>query len=209
MAESSSPHLETVPLRKTERTRLRLVEAVRLEIEQAGAFTAEQAAQRAGASPATFYNHFGSKEDALGAAFSALMDDLIGLVENHLRVERLLEVGLEAFAHDWVNETAQFFRANSKTFGAAQMQMPASKSLRMIFREREAAALEVYTRFIRLGQVAHALRDGDPASIALAFMITNQGWNHPRVLRMQPGDDLHHELTHAVVMQLAPPAKNP
>ena len=116
MAPQSTPTLAQAPLRKTERTRLRLVEAVRHEIEDAGAFTAEQAARRAGASPATFYNHFGSKEDALAAAFAALMDDLVGHVETQLRVERLLELGLEAFAREWVWATARFFRTNSKTF---------------------------------------------------------------------------------------------
>jgi AcrR family transcriptional regulator len=204
MVQSSPPHLENPPLRKTERTRLRLVAAVREEIEGAGAFTAELAARRAGASPATFYNHFGSKEDALCAAFSALMEDLVELVDAHLRVDRLLEVGLEAFARDWVSVTARFFRANSNTFGAAQMQMPTSKALRSIFSDGEAAALAVYERFVRLGQAARVLRAGAPGVIALAFMIANQGWNHPAVLRMKTDDDLHRELTRTVVLQLSP-----
>jgi AcrR family transcriptional regulator len=201
---TSTQSLETPVLRKTERTRLRLVEAVRCELEEAGAFTAEQAARRAGSSPATFYNHFGSKDDALCAAFAALMDDLVAHVDTHLRVDRLLELGLERFARAWVIETAGFFRANSRTFAAAQMQMPASKGLRDIFRDGEAAALVSYERFIRLGQAARALRAGAPGPIALAFMIGNQGWNHPRVLRMQAGDALHCELAQAVVRQLGP-----
>lgn len=206
MAATSRPALEAPPLRKTERTRLRLVEAVRQELEAGGGFTAEQAARRAGASPATFYNHFGSKDDALAAAFAALMDDLVEHVETHLRVDRLLELGLEAFAADWIVATARFFRSHTNTFRAAQTELPAKPSLRAIYREREAAALAHYERFVRLGQSARVLRAGDAGAIALAFMIANQGWHHPSVLRMQPGDDLHRELARCAVLQLAPQA---
>ena len=68
-ADSTSP-LEARadrPLRKTERTRLRLVDAVRAEIEATGGFTAEHVARRAETSPATFYNHFESKDDLIVA----------------------------------------------------------------------------------------------------------------------------------------------
>ncbi len=206
MAANSIPahdlHADPPRLKKTERTRLRLVEAVRAEIERGGGFTAEQVARRAETSPATFYNHFASKDDALAAGFAAVMDDLVALVESRLRIERLLDAGLDDFAGDWVLACAAFFRANSATLRAAQARVAGSDELRRIYREHEDAALAHYVRFVTLAQRAHAVRAGDAEAMARAFMIQNQGLNHPMVLRLEPGDALHRELTRQVVRQL-------
>ena len=200
---SPDPTAASPRLSKTERTRLRLVEAVRAEIEGAGDFTAERVARRSETSPATFYNHFASKEDALAASFEAVMDDLVALVEQHLGIEPLLDRGLDAFAADWVLACAAFFRANSATLRAAQARVPGSALLRRIFREHEDAALAHYVRFVELGQRAHAIRAGDASAMAHALMIQNQGLNHPAVLRLEAGDALHRELARSVVRHLA------
>lgn len=199
-----SPAEAAPRLRKTERTRRRLVEAVRAELERAGQFTAEQVARRAEASPATFYNHFTGKDDALAAAFAAVMDDLVAHVEGHLRIDALLERGLEGFARDWVDACVDFFRAHCMTLRAAQAQVPVSEELRAIFRSHEQAAPAHYVRFVRLGQRAGVVREGDAEAMAHALMIQNEGWNHPAVLRRARGDALHAELALGVVRQLAP-----
>lgn len=204
MAADSIPTPDVPRLRKTQRTRLRLVEAVRAEIEAEGAFTAEQVARRAETSPATFYNHFAGKDEALAAAFDAVMDDLVALVDARLRIDRLLELGLDAFAADWVRACVDFFRANSVTLRAAQAQMAASDELRRIYREHEAAALSRYVRFVTLGQRARAVREGEARAMASAWMIQNQGWNHPSVLRLAPDDALHGELARGTVQHLTP-----
>ena len=48
------------------------------------------------------------------------------------------------------------------------------------------------------------LRGGDATAMARAFMITNEGWSHPLVFRLQPGDALHEELCNLVVRLLEP-----
>ena len=160
-AESRIRDPESLP--KAARTRLRLV---RDEIEATGAFTADLAARRAGSATATFYNHFPSKELALEAVHLELMDELVASVEEMLRIERVLDVGLEAFVGEWVLGVASFFRRNARVFRAAQVALPDSKAMRDVFRDREARALEIYARFVRLGQAARVIRDGDAATTA-------------------------------------------
>ena len=202
LAESRSRDLESLP--KAERTRLRLVQAVRDEIGSTGAFTADLAARRAGSATATFYNHFPSKEVALQAVYVELMEELVESVERMLRIERVLEVGLDAFVGEWVLGVASFFRRNARVFSAAQVALPDSKAMREIFRDREAAALEVYARFVRLGQSARVLREGDVAAMAQVMMVTSEGWLHPSVQTIEAGDAFHTELTGSVVRMLAP-----
>ena len=202
LAESRSRDLESLP--KAERTRLRLVQAVRDEIGSTGAFTADLAARRAGSATATFYNHFPSKEVALQAVYGELMEELVESVERMLRIERVLEVGLDAFVGEWVLGVASFFRRNARVFSAAQVALPDSKAMREIFRDREAVALEAYARFVRLGQAARVLRDGDVAAMAQVMMVTSEGWLHPSVQTIEAGDAFHTELTGSVVRMLAP-----
>ena len=195
----------TRPAGKTDRTRLRLVAAVREEYEATGGFTADLVAQRAGSSAATFYNHFASKDDALHAAFSSAMGDLVDFVASQLQIERILDAGLDRFASDWVLACVGFFRDNSVVFRAAQMQLPASETLREAYRSHEQAAFEKYERFVRLGQAAQTIRAGDASAIANVMMIVSEGYNNPAVLRMKTGDSLHRELTRTVVRMLEPP----
>ena len=163
------------PLGKAARTRLRLVEAVRREIEDEGAISAEAVARRADSSPATFYNHFSSKDEAVLAAFDAAMADLVAFVETRLRVEAALEHGLTPFLRGWLTECVGFFRTNSLVFGAARALSPSSAELRRVFADRESEALVHYTRFVRLGQRAGLVRAGDPAALAEAWMLATQG----------------------------------
>ena len=69
--------------------------------------------------------------------------------------------------------------------------------------DERAAAFERYLRFVRLGQAARMLREGDVEPIARAMMIASEGWNHPAVLKMERGDGLHRELAAGVVRTLA------
>ena len=203
MLSASQPQ-DPASLPKVERTRLRLVRAVREEIEATGGFTAEVAARRAGTSAATFYNHLPSKHEALHAVYVELMDELVESVAAMLRIERVLEVGLEAFVAEWVQGVARFFRRNARVFSAAQVALPDSKAMRDVFRSREARALEIYERFVRLGQAARVLREGDVAAMAQVMMVTSEGWLHPSVQALEAGDALHAELTGSVVRMLAP-----
>ncbi len=209
MVESSpktSARPPTPRLGKSARTRLRLVDAVRREIEDAGAVHAEAVARRAESSPATFYNHFSSKDDAVLAAFDATMQDLVEVVREGLDVSLALEMGLEEFLRAWTWSCIEFFRANSLVFGAARALSPSSREMRRLFEAREAESLELYVRFVRLGQHAQMIAGEEPDVLGELFMLTCQGWNHPRFLRTEQGSALHEELTRSVHAMLTRPS---
>ncbi len=191
-------------LGKAERTRLRLISAVREALERQGGFTAESVARQAGSSTATFYNHFPSKEAALLAAFSTTMDELVGLLAEELRIERVLDLGLQGFAHGWVRRAAEFFRENAGVFRSAQVALPQSRQMRDVFRSHEEAALIRYERFVQLGQAARVIRPDERSALAQALMIVSEGWNHPRVFNMEEGGTLHGALAAVVVRMLDP-----
>jgi AcrR family transcriptional regulator len=189
---------------KARRTCEALVEAVAEEIRATGSFTAERAAARAGASPATFYAYLPSKEAALAAAFSRVLDRLSGEIAANLDVERLLEHGLPRLARDLVSSGLAFFTAEARVFRLALAQLPESAALRAIYREHEAAAFARYRRFLALGAEAGKLRRGDADALARALMVVTQGLNNPIALRCEEGDPLVDELAAVVVGLLAP-----
>ena len=97
------------PPGKAQRTRARLIEATCDELSESGSFTAERVARRAGTSVATFYVHLPTKEVALVAVFERVMGELVSVVERQLRVDALLEQGLEALMADFVLASVEFF----------------------------------------------------------------------------------------------------
>ncbi len=189
---------------KIERTRQSLVRAIREEIADSGNFTADSVAARAGTSPATFYNHFASKDDALVAAYAALMADLSETVSRHCRIERLLDQGMEKFAASWLLSCAGFFARNAALFRLAQAALERSRELRELFRESEESIIEVYRRFIELGQAANVIRAGDSLAMAQVLAVVSEGWYHPLIQKLEPGSPLHREMTGALARALGP-----
>lgn len=189
---------------KSERTRRRLVQSIREEILASGNFSGEQVAARAGTSVATFYNHFNSREDALIAAYELLMQDLVALVRDHCRIERLLDRGLRDFLAAWLESATAFFSANSALFRLAQGATTTSKGVRDVFRRNESQVLEHYDRFIELGQAASLIRAGDRRSMAEVLLVLSESWNHPLMRGVEPGKPLHQEWTQCLVRILAP-----
>ena len=178
--------------------------AIRTEVAAKGLFTAEAVAKRARTSPATFYNHFSSKELALASAFAAAMDDLSELVNQGLQVERLLQLGLEGFCADWSKVCAGFFRANAMLLAVAQAEAPRAPELRGIFAKRQHESLARYTQFVELGQRAQMVRQGDADAMAKLLLMTNQCWNHPFLRELEPSDALYQEMTQLMLKLLAP-----
>lgn len=193
---------------KSERTRRRLVQAIREEIRASGHFTAERVSQRAGSSPATFYNHFSNKDDALLAAYEALMAELDETIAGHCRIEPLLDQGLDSFVSNWLLDTAQFFSDNASLFRLAQAAIEQSKALRDIYRRHEADATGVYRRFIELGQAARVIRQGDAVALAQVLVVITEGWYHPLIQKLERDSALHREMTAAVVRVLAAEPNN-
>ncbi|MEH6558064.1 MAG: TetR/AcrR family transcriptional regulator [Oceanicoccus sp.] len=188
---------------KFERTREKLVSAIRDEVRESGDFTADLVAKRSGSSSANFYNHFATKDEALIAVYDQLMSDLVALVSDQCKIERLLDEGVQPFMAGWVLRTAQFFADNAALFRLAQSAFGRSKSLRHLFKKYEAAVTEIYRRFIELGQAAGQIRGGDQDTMAQMLTVFSESWHHSLVQQLEAGDPLHDELSQALVRMVS------
>ena len=195
-----------LPQGKLGRTRLRLVAAIRDEVSATGNFSAESVAERAGISVATFYNHFASKDEALVAAYSALMRELVALLAEQCRIERLLDLGLRDFLAEWLVRAVDFFRSNSALFRLAQAATTTSAGMREVFRTHESEALDNYQRFIQLGQAANVVRAGDREALASVLLVMSESWNHPSMRHAGIASALHDEWVESLHRMLAPEA---
>ena len=152
---------------KALRTWQGLVHATRDEIKEAGGFTGERVALRAGTSPATFYSYFASKDAALDAAFDAVLEDLIATVGDVLRIEELLDHGLTATCQRLVRDVTRFFDSESLLFRLALARIPENEAIRETFVERQKQCLASVRRFVSLGQKAGRIRDDDADTLGL------------------------------------------
>jgi len=189
---------------KARRTYEKLVGATSDEIAARGTFSAERVAARAGASPATFYAYFSTKDAALAAAFSLVLDRLVDWLKETLRIEALLENGIEKFCRDFVIGATDFFTRESLVFRCALARLPECRAMRESYREHEQLAFENYERFIALAQSAGKVRCDDPTQMARALLVLTQGLNNPTALGLDSDDPLLQELAHALVGLLAP-----
>ena len=167
------------PPGKAQRTRAKLIEATCDELSESGSFTAERVAKRAGTSVATFYVHLPTKEVALVAVFERVMGELVSVVDQHLKVERLLESGLEALMGEFVEASIEFFSERMLVMRAGLAALPESRELRQVYREHEGMAFEGFSRFITLGQSAGQIRSGRVEELARTFLVLSQGLNNP------------------------------
>jgi len=191
---------------RSRRTRRALLAATRAEIAAAGSFTADRVAARAGTAPATFYAHFPSKDDALEAAFSAVLDELVAVVDAELSVERLLEEGLPALCRRFVREATGFFGREAAVFRLALARLPASRPLRATYREHQQAVFARYRRFLALGRAAGRLRAAGPGEdpTPIVLMVVTQGLNNPLALGRGADDPVLAELGAVLERLLAP-----
>lgn len=201
---SPEPGAPAADAGRAERTRARLVAATVEEVAATGSFTAERVALRAGSSPATFYVHLPSKDHALRAAFSAVLDELIERVETGLSIEALLDTGLARVCDDFVASAVAFFTSRSLVFRCALARLPESRELRRVYRDHEAAALGLYRRFVERGQSAGKIRAGDPDVIATAALVLTQGLNNPLLRGAASDEPRLRALSRALERHLAP-----
>ncbi len=166
--------------RKARATYDTLVAATRTVIRRTGALSPDDVAETAQMSPATFYAYLSSKDVALAAAFDRSLGEMLERVRHTASVERLLEEGLEATVGKMVAEVAEGFRLDARIFRLATGRLGESDLLRAVYRQREADALEMLSRFIRLGAVAGKLRaEPDPDTVARALLVVLQGLQNP------------------------------
>jgi AcrR family transcriptional regulator len=201
--EDSRAKGKELPDGRGAKTRARLVAATVDEVAASGSFTAERVAHRAGTSPATFYVHLPSKDVALAAAFSQVLDELNHEVEAGLRIELLLDDGLARLCEAFVASAVQFFTDRSRVFRCALARLPESRELRRIYRDHEESALAATLRFVERGQAAGRVRAGDARVIATSTLVLCQGLNNP-LLRGQRSGPLLLEQARALELHLAP-----
>lgn len=168
---------------RSRRTRAALVAGVRDELRATGSFTAEAVAARAGCSPATFYSHFGTKDDALSAAFEQTLTELVDGSVRQLTVAAFSDAGVADTVTAFVEHQTRFFRRESLVFRTALGRLPAHRPLREAYRQAERAVLahlaDVFAQLDEAGVIV-APR---PAELAEAFMVASQGLNNPRALQ--------------------------
>lgn len=178
--------------------------AVRDELRVRGEFTASAVAARAGCSEATFYSHFGSKDDALAAAFVQTLDDLVDQSIAGLTPDRVAADGLPATVVRFVDQQADFFGVESLVFRAALSRLPSHRPLRDAYRAAEERTLEhleaLFTELDRRG----ILTVDAPARLAESFLVASQGINNPRALRRN-ATDIRRSLAIALTAMLVEP----
>lgn len=169
--------------RKARATYLRLIGATREVLRTRGVLAAEDVADHAGMSVATFYTYFSSKDEALAAAFDASLADMLAELEAVLSVETVLEHGLEEVCHTLARRVVRGFSRDARTFRLAISRLPEAEVIRRVYREWEERMLAHLIRFVRLGAAAGRLRAGDETAIASALLVSIQGYQNPLVLR--------------------------
>ncbi len=166
--------------RKARTTYETLVAATRQVIRATGALSPDEVAETAQMSPATFYAYFASKDAALAAAFDLALAEMQRRVEQTATIERLLEDGLDTTVRAVVDTVVEGFRLDARVFRLAAGRLGESELLRAVYRDREAAAMEVLVRFVRLGVAAGKIRDDPgPDAVAAALLVTLQGFQNP------------------------------
>ena len=188
-----SARTSTARTARSRRTRAALVAAVRDELRSTGSFTAETVAERAECSPATFYGHFATKDDALTAAFELVLVEMFEMLRESINEEGLDSDNVESMISEFVEQQTMVFRTESLVFRTAISRLPAHKALRHLYREAERVSLE---------HLAFVLGDKE---LAEQFLVMSQGLNNPRALRADAGhirSDFTRSLTDMIIRGL-------
>jgi AcrR family transcriptional regulator len=190
---------------RSRRTRAALVAAVRHELRRAGTFSAEAVAERAGCSPATYYVHLPTKDDALAAAFALVLADLEALAGGLFTLERLERAGAGGWSREVVDEVVGFFATESLVFRAALARMGDHAGLRAGYRATEERVLARLVAFLDAAAAAGLVPGGGTDQRAGAVLVLTQGLNNPRLLRRPRPDAVLASLAAALATVLAPP----
>ena len=181
---------------------------MRDELRATGTFTAEAVAVRAACSPATFYSHFGSKDDAVAAAFDLVLHELVAQSAELLTIDRFVSLGVAKAVSELVERQAEFFRTETLVFRHALARLPDHRSVRHAYRDAESITLGQLGDLVDAGQRAGLVRTGPVEVMAESVLVLSQSINNPRVLR--PGADaLRAELAVAITAVLAPQTGSP
>ena len=156
---------------------------MRADLRASGSFTADTVAAGAGCSPATFYSHFGTKDDALTAAFEQTLAELVDGSTSRLSTSQFQKFGVHHTIVAFVEWQAEFFRLESLVFRNALSRLPEHQPLRAAYRRAEEQTLaHLAATFVAL-QADGLIRPGAVDALAESVMIASQGINNPRAIR--------------------------
>jgi AcrR family transcriptional regulator len=180
-----------------------LVTAVRDELRATGNFDAERVVRRAGCAPATYYAHLSTKDDALGAAFELVLDDLVELVARRVGGEGPDD--LDRFCAVLVADLVDFFRTENLVFRAALARLGEHRGIRRCYREAERETVANLAGFFRRAQAVGGVTTAAGADmLAEAVLVLCQGLNNPRLLGPEPPSEVLGALSRAMAALLRP-----
>jgi AcrR family transcriptional regulator len=188
---------------RSRRTRAAIVAAVREELRRASSFSVEAVVARAGCSPATYYSHFPSKDDALAEAFGFVLADLERVFAELFELDALRALGVDGFASRAEAESVRFFRSEALVFRAGLARLPEHPEIRDRYRATEQATLRHIAGFLSEAGKAGLLPSAAVAERASAVVVLSQGLNNPRLLRASPQDPVHRMLAGALAALLS------
>ncbi|HEY7704174.1 MAG TPA: TetR/AcrR family transcriptional regulator [Acidimicrobiia bacterium] len=165
--------------RKARTTRDALVGATREVVRRTGSLTPDLIAYSADVSTATFYTYFDTKDDALALAFDQVAGELGQAMGDLLTVDVLLDTGLESQVRAVLEATVVVFRRDGRLWRLAVARLPEAPAVGEAFRRRQEEAFAQAARFVRLGQRAGKVRDGEPDALARVLMMSLYGLGQP------------------------------
>lgn len=180
---------------RSRRTRAALVEAVQHRLCGRGAFTAEEIARDAGCTAATFWAHFGTKDDAIGAAYEAALGELLELTER-LFIEPgqgllgLAQRQRASWSRHAVDALLDYFGRRDLLYRVALARLQQHRGLRRVYRQAEQQILAV---------VAQGLGEERPLDDARVVVAFCQGLSNPLLLGSEPGDRTRRRLSRGLL----------
>lgn len=169
------------------------------------AATTTAIAEEAGLGVGTVYAYFRDRDDVLAGLLAARLDAILATVEAELTADRLLDAGLDAVLTATVDTVVEGYRAHAAALRAALVQLPSSPAIRAVYWDRHARSQRTVATFLRRGQAAGRVRDGEPELLADALLVLIQGLHHPLLLGDgDRADRLAGEITRALGALLGP-----
>ncbi len=196
--------VESPATERSRRTRGGLVQATHDEVARTGQRDVAAIAPTAGVTPATFYAHFDTHDDASADAVSISLSLVVDSLERNFSVEALLDKGLASVAEGLIRDLVAVFGVEALVMRTAVARIPHDRGMRDVYRNHEVASREHLTRHIELGQRAGMLRAGDPEERAKAMLVVTQGLNNPLLFGKAVPEALIDDLGRAAIAVLAP-----
>ncbi len=172
---------------RSRRTRAALTSAVHDQLCLHGGFVAEDVAAAAGCTVGTFWAHFESKDDAVAAAFSQTLDELVVLVTSVFGDDRLgfAVTPQDEWSRATVDRLIDHFSDRALLYRLAVARLPEHRPIREVYRAAEERTVEL---------AESALGGVDRRAQAEALIAFCQGINNPMVLRSDRDGEIRQRL---------------